>query len=274
MSLWHCYVDESYNGSVFCVGGFLAPEALFDHVGRLWKERLDYENRRSAQKGFPPITRYHATDCAGLKKEFRQEKGWSIPRQILLARRLCEILGEARPIGIVIGARFDEIKEFLSPDEDTARATLYDLCFRMVLVDCSAVIRDVYPGNTINVFYDQSKEFGPLAKRAFQTFREPGTSPEIADCFIDAEPRDSRTCIPLQAADFIAYEGFKRIDGVTKGREELRKSLGALLGLEVPLMIDQFTSETYADLGRMIHNRQNGRPFAEGVTSKLKRHIA
>lgn len=225
------------------------------------------------EERLPPITRYHATDCAGLKKEFDEKKGWSVERQILLTKRLCEIIGTAGPIGIVIGGRFDEVKTFLPPDDDTARESLYDLCFRMVLVDCSAVIREQYPGNTIKVYYDQSKDFGPLAKRAFDTFSQPGTNPEIADCLLGAQPEDSRTCIPLQAADFIAYEGFRRIDGVTKGKEDLRKSLSALLGADVPLLIDQFTSDNYADLGRMVWNRQNGRPFAEGVTSKLKQLV-
>jgi hypothetical protein len=60
---------------------------------------------------------------------------------------------------------------------------------------------------------------------------------------------------------------------VTEGREELRKSLAALLGSDVPLLIDQFTTENYHDLGRIIQNRKNGRPINEGVTSTLKQYI-
>jgi len=273
MALWHCYLDESYNSAVFCVGGFLGPASLFDNLGSRWKQRITYENCRSAKKRFPPITRYHAADCAALKKEFAEKNGWDIRRQILFTRRLCQIIGDTGPTGIVIGGRTEEMRNFQPPDDDQTRQTLYDLCFRMVLMTCSAVIRQQYPGNTIQVFYDQSKEFGPLAKRAFDTFRQAGTAAAIQECFEDAEPRDSRTCTPLQAADFIAYEGFRRIYGATKGRDELRKSLQSLLGSAVPLLIDQFTSENYVDFGRMIDNRQNSRPFNEGVTSKLKQLI-
>src|ERR1035438_8305 len=113
MRLWECYLDESYNSAVFCVGGFLAPKRVWDHVTARWRERLDHENRWSAKRNFPPISRYHATDCASLKREFSDKKGWTIPRQIRFSKRLCEIIGDAGPIGIVIGGRISDIKNFL-----------------------------------------------------------------------------------------------------------------------------------------------------------------
>ena len=36
-----------------------------------------------------PISRYHATDCANLKKEFDKKNGWDIKKQINLTKRLC-----------------------------------------------------------------------------------------------------------------------------------------------------------------------------------------
>lgn len=272
MRPWQCYLDESYNNAVFCVGGFLGPAELWDHVTARWRERLDYENRWSAKRTFPAISRYHATDCASLKREFSEKSGWTIPRQIRLAKRLCEIIGNAGPIGIVIGGRIDDIKTFLRPG-DTAKDILYDLCFRMTLMNSAAVINEYYPGNRIKVFYDQGKTFESNARQAFNTFVDGSTSGTIADCFIDAEPQDSRTCIPLQAADFIAYEGLRRTDGVRKGNDNIRKSLNALLGSKVPLLIDQFTTANFMDLGRMIDNRQLGRPVYEGVGSKLARML-
>lgn len=272
MRPWECYLDESYNSAVFCVGGFLGPAELWDHVKARWRERLDYENRWSAKRKLPPISRYHATDCASLKREFSDKNGWTIPRQIRFVKRLCEIIGGAAPIGIVIGGRIDDIKTFLRPG-DTPKYILYDLCFRMTLMNSAEVIKEYYPGNRMKVFYDQGKTFESHARQAFNTFVDGSTAGTIADCFIDAEPQDSRTCIPLQAADFISYEGFRRIDGARKGNDDLRKSLNALLGSKVPLLIDQFTTDNFVDIGRMIENRRRGRLPHEGVGSKLARML-
>ena len=125
----------------------------------------------------------------------------------------------------------------------------------------------------MRVFYDQGKTVESHARQAFNTFIDGSTAGTIADCFIEAESRDSRTCIPLQAADFIAYEGFKRIDAVRKGKDDIRKSLKALLGSKVPLLINQFTTDNYLDIGRMIDNRRVGRLPHEGVRSRMAQMI-
>lgn len=102
MDTWSDYVDESYNQTSFCVGGWLAVYYSWTDIETAWKQRIDHENRMSVKKGFPPISRYHATDCANLKNEFEESKGWSIPRQILMCKRLCKIIGQQRPAGIVV----------------------------------------------------------------------------------------------------------------------------------------------------------------------------
>jgi hypothetical protein len=64
MGLWHAYLDESYNNHVFCVGGFLGPETIWNEIEEQWKARLQYENEKSAIAGFPPISQYHATQIS------------------------------------------------------------------------------------------------------------------------------------------------------------------------------------------------------------------
>ena len=270
---WHVYLDESYNSQVFCVGGFLAPAGLCDRLSAQWAERLAYENRRSARKGLPPVSRYHATDCANLKREFREENGWNVDRQILLSKRLCEIIRASGLRVVVIGGLIEDIKPFLPPG-DAPRDLLCNLSFRMALVDISAIIRERYPGAEVTVFYDEGKEFGNEASRAFSTFKDGSTSKAIAGCFKTAEARDSRGCMPLQAADFIAYEAMKRMDGLRKGRGDLRKALRSLHGSDTTLIMDQFTGQNFADMVRMIMNRQSGRHPWEGITSKMKDILA
>lgn len=122
---WRDYIDESYNPRTFCVGGLLAPVKMWEQIEESWKQRITYENRRSEKKGFPPISRYHATDCANLKKEFSNDKGWDIPRQIRFSKRLCEIIGSNGPCAIVHGGAIADIQKYLPDDPNKAKEFLY-----------------------------------------------------------------------------------------------------------------------------------------------------
>ena len=113
VATWRAYFDESYNQQTFCVGGFLAPEERWASIEEQWSARILAENERSALAGYPAISRYHATDCAHLKKEFSPKNGWDVLRQIKLTRRVCEIIDECRPIGLGIGGRVADLKGFL-----------------------------------------------------------------------------------------------------------------------------------------------------------------
>lgn len=97
------YFDESYDHSTMCVGGWLTLDDEWKRIEEKWLARIEYERRVAIKHGHKPISRYHATDCENLKKEFSKKNGWDIPRQIRLTRKLIDIIGNARPHGIVIG---------------------------------------------------------------------------------------------------------------------------------------------------------------------------
>jgi hypothetical protein len=59
------------------------------------------------------------------------------------------------------------------------------------------------------------------------------------------------------------------LDGVRRGNETIRKSLQAVMGDRITLRIEQFTSQNFIDMHRMVENKMNGRPVGEGVSSKL-----
>src|SRR5689334_21010047 len=107
LTTWTSYHDESYKtaGDILCVGGWLARDTVWNALELDWKQRIAYENRKSALNGFPPISRYHASDCANLKNEFCEARGWTIDRQVKLSKRLCGIVAKHRPWGIVVGGR-------------------------------------------------------------------------------------------------------------------------------------------------------------------------
>ena len=266
---WEFYIDESYNSHVFCVGGFLAHPDTWKELTNAWQDRISYENRRSAIKSFPPISRYHATDCANLKKEFGEKKGWDIGRQIRLTKRLCKIIGKAGPCGIVTGGRVEDMKQYLGNIEDSPNASLYDICFRMSLVTLVGVIRDQFHGMRVKVVYDHTEEFGSVAKNGFGALKDDETVAYLKDCFTEIVPADSRNCVPLQPADFLVYEALRQLNGIKKGDDQIRKSMQALIGTDIPLHTAQFTDANFADMKRMRDNKTEGRPIGEGVESAL-----
>jgi hypothetical protein len=266
---WELYLDESYNSATFAVGGFLAPAWRWRRIVSAWKARLDYESRKSAKKGYPPIKRYHATDCSNLKREFDEKKGWSRSRQIRLTKRLCEIIEDGMPSGIVVGGRLGDVRNHFGPDEKAAKEAIYDLCLRMILVIVAKEIGDRFSDAKVKVTYDQSKDFGRVAKSAYEMLVfDPGAQ-FLPNFFIGMEGGDSRTCIPLQPADFLVYEGMKQLDGIRRGNDEIRKSLVAVIGTEIPLFISQFTDQNFHSIRHMVENKRQGRPIEEGVEDGL-----
>ncbi len=84
--------------------------------------------------------------------------------------------------------------------------------------------------------------------------------PPLAGCLVSAEEVGWEDCVPLQAADFMAYQGFQRVDSSLKGKDQVRKSLHALLRTRNPISVAHFQDENFADLMRMIQNARDGKP--------------
>jgi hypothetical protein len=268
MVVWDLYIDESYNDDhTLCIGGFLAPRGMWDAIVKPWRERLEYENRQSTKKGFPLIRRYHATDCEGGNKEFSHKKGWQPNRRKLLARRMCEIISTTGPCGIVVGGRIDEIKQYIDPKTDAAKQTLYDICFRMLLLDVGQIMTARFPGATVRVVFDDSS-YGKYVRRAFRRTKEDRGSAEMSKLFTELVAGDSAVDVELQVADLLAYEGFKLLND-RKTDQDMRLWLRKLLGSKTPIQITRFTDENFKDVLRMKKNTEEGRSLEEGVTSKL-----
>src|ERR1700733_9063248 len=102
--LWHGFIDEGYKdeGS-FCLGAVYAPQYVCTALGSSLLGAILAVNERLALGGYPPIDRYHATDCAGLYKKFSRKRGWDHERQIKFTKRICEILIEERATASAFG---------------------------------------------------------------------------------------------------------------------------------------------------------------------------
>jgi len=257
MRSWSAYVDESYNKQVFCVGGWVAPVGLWTKLESAWSERIAYENRISAKHGFPAISRYHATDCANLKREFSESKGWSVERQIRLSKKLCGIVASHAPVGIVQGGLVDGmIRHWPRDNTEDFRKDLYYISFGMYLVALGEKMALGYQSDRVTVFYDRGKELGAIAQMTFKRFKEDPATADLAQYFVTCAPMDWQMCVPLQPADLLAYEGLKRIQQKVSGINGIRKSLQAILGERTQIEFGWATEPNFAEMRRLADQRR------------------
>ncbi len=270
MKVWESYIDESYNPRTFCVGGLLGSADMWSRVQAQWKARIDYENRISAKRGFPPISRYHATDCANLKKEFSPEHGWNVPRQISFSKRLTEIISNSGAAGFVCGGDMSDLRHHIRSDPNEAKKMLYYASASVYLIVTGMIMKEKLPQDRVTVYYDRSKQFGGIARQAFNVFMSDPTVEDLSRYFMTITPIGWEDCIPLQPADFMAYEGMKRLDSSRRGVQDIRKALQALLGNRMSLRIERFTDQNFQDIVRSIENARGGHPVEDGITSKME----
>lgn len=241
------YVDESANKQLMCVGGWLGRDFTFDRIEEAWDRRISYEQNLSVKQGFKPIERYHANYCSNFKREFSRENGWDETRQIKLTKRLINILtdnGVHNPAAIVFGgAKEDYLRYFPESSEDWEKA-LYFFSLVMCFYEIASLVKGTYPNERVNIFYERGK-FGGAVNAALDYIKRPENI-HVGRYIITAVPVGWEDCTAIQSADFMAYEGYKRVGGTFSGRETIRKSLQTLLGNgRTTLIIGHFKEDTF-----------------------------
>src|ERR1035441_8588036 len=160
------YLDESYDTSTMCVGGWICDEDSWKRIEGKWLARIEYERRLEIKQGHKPIQRYHATDCANLKREFAPKNGWTIERQIGLTKKLIGIVGEAdpQPVGIAIGMSLKELKA-VRPDftDQELKWHSYSFCVSECLANIGNIMREQFMHDKVSVVYEDTKELGEAA---------------------------------------------------------------------------------------------------------------
>jgi hypothetical protein len=269
MRVWHAFIDEGYKDDrSFCLGSVYAPEYMCAEMGKSLRARIAYENEKLAIGGYPPISRYHATDCAGFRKEFKKERGWDYERQIKLTKRINEILIDERAIGSVVGGGSIDLRRHLDPREKENKFW-YLLCFKMLIFSLTKMLEERFPGDRLRVFHDTSPGLSSLAKRAVDEFRTSTFFTEQRrNVLISCQPTTWQKNPELQLADYVTFLGLERIDGSVHGDDRIKKSLAGLID-QMPLSIERFYEQNFIDLIRMHENVQAARPIDEGVDSKL-----
>ena len=241
------FLDESYDSGTMCVGGWLCREETWTWIEARWHQRIEHERRMSIRRGEPPISRYHATDCANLKREFST---WTIERQILLTKKLIDILGDARPrpVGIAAGLSLRELKA-ARPDltDKHLKRLAYYLCMCECFINIAAAMDELFTTEQVTIIHDRTPDFDQAALSAFSDMF---TSQRFAFAhyFVTIGPGGWEEFVALQAADLIAFEGFKLTASRKRGRDDLRKSLQKAIGRHLIIRAGFFKAKGLTEL--------------------------
>lgn len=75
--------------------------------------------------------------------------------------------------------------------------------------------------------------------------------------------------MPLQAADLIAYEGLKRLDGNLRGDDRERRSLQKLLRQGIGLLMGRFSEDTFKAWRKAMRVATQEESLSQGGNSSV-----
>jgi len=227
------YIDESYNKRMFTLSAILASGHNWAWFESDWKKRIVAKNKELKKRGRPQISRFHASDCSNLKGEFKE---WTMDEQV---RFMQDLIGVFRKYKYMIIAAYSlPLDVFITVFPECEKKVLpccYSTLLKFLMAEIAAGyekaksrgdVRPVY----IALIHDRTR-YDTVLLRAFnQMVNNQGF--EGREYFSAITPLAWEECIPLQAADLLAYEHMKDADRIDSGSpRQQRKSLTALLNL-------------------------------------------
>jgi hypothetical protein len=247
------YMDESYvDGALMCVGGWLCRDDGWGRIEHRWRQRIEYEQRRSVRANQAPIERYHASDLEHFRDEYKV--GWDKARRTLFSKKLIDILSSEKvrlknPIGIATGIKFPHILEaYPSAKKDRVFRIVwaaYRVCMMENLLILAETMKRAFPGEQVAVVYDRGP-FKGAALSAFDSFKE-GPTVNKRD-IVTMAPMGWEDCTALQPADMICFESRKLINSGQKNLEQFRRSLQRIIGKGVMLRVRQISRESLLEI--------------------------
>jgi hypothetical protein len=214
------YIDDSGNGKLFTLSCLIGPNHDWAWMEFEWQKCLEKRNAELAKVGRPPIRRFHASDCSSCQGDF---SGWDVKtEQIPFMADLLSVIEKYRLDVIALTVDLNELSECVpaarhNPLRYANMMLLHQLMIQIadttLAINGDAVIGLIHDrGNFDSVLLDS---FNLVIKNSL--FDSRGRFTTLA-------PLSWEDCIPLQLADFMAFENFKESERGFFGRAR-RKSL-------------------------------------------------
>jgi hypothetical protein len=256
------YIDESYNTRMFTLSAVLGTGLNWAYFESAWKKRVAAKNKELKVSGRPKISRVHASDLSNRKGEF---EGWTTEEQIAFTQDLIGVFGKAHylfitaysmPLDLFV-AEFPESRNKVLP-------SCYAILLKFLMFETGDMYErakargDVRPVN-IALIHDRSSYDAVLLDTFNKMLDDKGF--EGRKYFSSITPLAWDQCIPLQAADFLAYENMKDSDRLATGSPRTkRKSLAALLDLSsLGGATRRFDAKTLRDMREFVERERKKR---------------
>lgn len=227
LMMFRGYIDESGNDQFFTLSCLMAKADEWTLIEAAWSKVIDHKNKDLRKTGRQEISRFHTADCSSCRGEF---EGWSVPEQIDLAKQLLDIFNVYVTAFVAFTFPIRDFKEVFPDRADNPYPEMYGFLTKFIMLQMVEEIEAAgivlpYPVN-FALFHDRN-DHGSDMLSAFNHTMDKDPTFDKQKYFSSITSTGWESCVPLQAADLIAYEAFKGIDNMTAGRKP-RKSLLSL----------------------------------------------
>lgn len=222
------YIDESYNQRFFTLSCLLGRPKDWMWIESEWKKVLREKNAELSRAGRRKISRYHAADCSSCRNEFT---GWTVDEQIVFVKRLLAIFNKYMTSVVAYTVPIEDYKDIYPEHRADPFPALYELLTSFLMNQTVHEIRTqagpwAIDQVSIALIHDRS-DYDQSYLAAFNSCMRDSTF-EGREIFKSITSLGWEDCIPLQAADMLAYETFKDAENGVLGRKR-RKSLTSIL---------------------------------------------
>ena len=221
------HIDESYGDRIFTLSCLVGIGARWHKFSVGWQRCIAKCNNRLKAEGRKPIKRYHAADCSSCKNDFA---GWTLREQKQFTSELLDVFRkhplDATAISVDLQAFAD-----VFPDVRPGRETLESL-YGFVTKYLMYWMGDRYCQRAdirLALIHDRCPFDGVMVTSFNVTLDDPNF--RYRHSFTTLAPMSWEDCVPLRAADLVAYENFKESQRKLVPRRR-RKSLELLLDLD------------------------------------------
>lgn len=214
------HIDESFDEQAFTLACVISEGLEWLSLEQAWMEILNKKNESLRRQKRKTLSRYHATDCNGRRKEFKR---WNPIEQIEFVKQLLAVVNKHNLKLIAYSVDLRQLAQEIPITKIDPRGFSYVVLLRLIMAEIGDTILN--RNHVISLIHERCNYDTALLEAFNQTildptFRYPGK-------FVNITPMAPIQCIPLQAADFFAFETlkeFERQSGIVK-RNTRRKSL-------------------------------------------------
>ena len=230
------HIDESYGPpdrpKFFTLACTFSDVNGWPKIESAWKKCLAAKNRHLAFQGRQILSRYHATDCANLKNEF---KGWTVDEQIEFTKKLLAIF-KRHWVNVIaytmpMEAFYEEFPECLDDPLPACYSILKILMVEIVnQIERARREHGRIRQTDIVLFYERGP-YGGVLQNSFDLAKSDPTFTG-KELFRTIAPVGWEDCAAIQVADLMAYDSFRDAQQGWAGKPH-RRTIEFLLNTRV-----------------------------------------